>query len=118
MAQCLTWFEIPVENIERAKNFYGCLLDVHFEQYKENYFFFSGLDGTTRGALYKRKQALPMGEYPLLCFSCDDCDEVLAQTLRLGGNQVLPKITISPELGSYCQINDTEGNTIAFCSKV
>ena len=116
-SNALIWFEIPVENMQRAQIFYGTVLGVTFETFDDNYYFLKNLDGATNGALYLRKSQIPTGEYPILCFNSDNCGDKLNAVLAAGGAQVKAKTKISDTMGYFCQVRDTEGNTIAFWSQ-
>lgn len=118
----IAYFEIPADNVDRAKHFYHSLLGWKIEpvraptmdlgkmaqvQYHE---ITTGNpdEGTMNmGGLYKRQ----MGENIKNYVKVTDIDRVLTKVERLGGKIVMPKEMIKG-VGLVAIILDTEGNGI------
>jgi uncharacterized protein len=113
----VTWFEIPVGDLDRARVFYGELFGVTFEEFGTNYFIIKGLDGAIGGAIFKRSGGIPTGEGPSLYFSSEDCGDSLQRALSLGATHIRSKTVISGGMGAFCSFRDTEGNEISLWSK-
>ena len=118
----LAYFEIPADNVDRAKRFYHALLGWKIEptrtpmdpatvasmQYQD---ISTGeaQEGTLNmGGMYKRQmQGTPIINYVMV----EDIDIVLAKVEKLGGKIVLPKMEVK-SVGLTAIIQDTEGNAI------
>ena len=118
----IAYFEIPADNVERAKHFYNGLLGwkitppradmgdpamMKTMQYQE---IATGdpQEGTMNmGGMYKRQ----MGEGVMDYVMVDDLDKVLAKVEKLGGKIIRPKMEIN-NVGVIAIIADTEGNGI------
>jgi len=117
----VTWFEIYVEDLARAKAFYesvfNCSLikektDGSFEAYR-----FSGeMPGNgAMGALMKHPMRKPSQEGTMVYFHCDDC-QVQSELAKKNGGQVFrAKWSIGSD-GFIAIIGDTEGNAIGLHS--
>ena len=113
----LAYFEVPVDNIERAKNFYSSLLNWKIEPTKtpgmttEYYDITTGeaKEGTLNmGGMYRRQDP----NANLLTYAMvDDIDEAIKKVTRLGGKILIPKMTI-PNVGNIVTITDSEGNPL------
>jgi len=117
------WFEIPVENMERAVQFYAQVLQIEFEV--SNFdgaemavFPNDGPEGgdVVHGALTKVDWAKPGGDGAILYLNGgDDLAEPLSRVEAAGGKIIRPKEAIGPH-GFYAVFMDTEGNRIALHS--
>lgn len=64
------------------------------------------------GAAYK-----PSADGVVVYFNCgDDLDKVATKIAANGGNIIVPKTEIGPELGFYAMFSDTEGNKLGLHS--
>jgi len=116
--QCMAnigFFDIPADDVGRARKFYHQLLgwqiepakDFPFpEQQRHTIVTGKAEAGTMNGGgLYKRH-----GPGPILVFAeVTHIDAVLAKVVKLGGRVVLPKGSVEG-VGSFAVITDTEGN--------
>ncbi|KGR76660.1 VOC family protein [Ureibacillus sinduriensis] len=113
-------FEIHVDDMERAKNFYGEVFDWTFEDWTDYagmpYFgAVTGDDGKLgiNGALIKRQGASPEPNQSVNSFVCtlgvDDYDATEKKILENGGKVALPKYAL-PQMAWQGYYIDTEGN--------
>ncbi|QVY63474.1 VOC family protein [Cytobacillus gottheilii] len=113
-------FEIHVDDMERAKKFYGEVFDWKFEDYSEfaGMPYFGAVTGSDEypginGALMQRKSPAPDANQPLNGFACTmgvgDYDETEAKILEQGGTAALPKYAL-PGMAWQGYYKDTEGN--------
>lgn len=117
----VTWFEIYVEDMERAKKFYEsvfeCLLtsektDGSFQAYR----FPGEMPGNgAMGALMKHPMRKPSLEGTMVYFHCEDCEIQSKLALANGGHIFKPKWSIGND-GFVAIIGDTEGNSIGLHS--
>ncbi len=116
----IAYFEVPADNVDRAKHFYRSLLGWKIEptktpmdpaaapmQYQD---IITGKpeEGTMHmGGLYKRQMQEPIINYVIV----DDIDKILVKVEKLGGKIGVPKKEIKT-VGIIAIIQDTEGNAI------
>lgn len=110
------WFEIPVNDMARARAFYEHVFDVEL---KENQMgdvlmawfpMFEGSIGST-GALVKGEGYEPSMGGTLVYFTAPDIETALERARERGGCVLVPKTSIG-EFGFFGVARDTEGNRI------
>ena len=117
----VTWFEIYVEDLARAKVFYESVFNCSLIQEKmdgsfEAYRFPGGMPGNgAMGALMKHPMRKPSQEGTMVYFSCDDCAITTELAIQNGGSVYKPKWSIGQH-GFIAIIGDTEGNAIGLHS--
>ncbi|MCF7561408.1 VOC family protein [Sabulilitoribacter multivorans] len=117
------WFEIPVNDMDRAKAFYEAIFKVEiaihdFGGMLMGWFpFEEGKEGAA-GTLIKQETYIPSQEGTLVYFICDDVQNELDRVKAAGGIIYQPKTQISPEHGYMGVFIDCEGNRIALHSRV
>ncbi|MEW6514879.1 MAG: VOC family protein [Pseudomonadota bacterium] len=124
----VVWFEIYVQDMQRARKFYEAVLDVKLEKMSaptpdmnmEMWAFPSdkATAQTTYGAcgmLVKMDGFASPGGGTLVYFGCRDCATELSRVAANGGTVVQKKMSIG-EHGFIALARDTEGNTIGFHS--
>jgi len=112
----VTYFEIPVINMERAKGFYKAVFDFDFEMdvIDENVmalFPFKNEEKGVTGALAKGEIYKPTTNGVLIYFSTDSIDETLTLAVKHGGRVLFPKTP--NDWGFVAEFEDSEGNRIA-----
>lgn len=113
----IVWFEIPADNPERAKKFYGSLFGWKIEKFPAmaDYWHIDtgGGDDTPDGALMTRKYP----EQPITNYvAVSSVDEAVAKVEKLGGKICKPKTAV-PQMGYFVVCQDTEGNEFALWEK-
>ena len=117
----IAYFEIPANNVDRAKKFYHSLLGWKIEPTKspmdpamvkemeyQDISTGDAKEGTVNmGGMYKRMMNESIINYVVV----DDLDKTLAKVEKLGGHIVVPKKEIKT-VGVIAVIIDTEGNAI------
>ncbi len=117
------WFEIYVQDMDRAKEFYEATLGTPLELLRdpndgdiEMWAFPMGMDAPgAAGALCKMKGKDSGGGGTLVYFSCEDCGKNEARAFDAGGKIHHPKMSIG-EYGFISLVYDTEGNIIGLHS--
>ncbi len=118
-------FEIPVDQLERAKKFYKSIFgwdlnDVPGEDYtiiktvatdernmpKES--------GAINGGMMKRKVK---GETLVIVIDVPSLDDYVNKITKAGGKVVLPKEKVM-DIGLYARVTDTEGNVIGIWESI
>ena len=119
----LNWFEIPVNDIARAKHFYQVVFSIHLHQdsimnMQIAFFPYIAGNGKAGGALVKSDFHKPSKEGTLIYLNANpDLANVLEKIKAEGGKVILPKTLISPETGYMAFFEDSEGNGIGLHSK-
>ncbi|MGH2395448.1 MAG: VOC family protein [bacterium] len=112
-AASIVWFEIPADDVERAKKFYGALFGWKIEKFPgvtDYWHIDTGSGDRSRdGGLMARKHAdQPITNY----VSVSSVDEAAAKVEKLGGKICKPKTAV-PQMGYFVICQDTENNTFA-----
>lgn len=119
----VVWFEIYVNNIDRAVKFYENVLQVTLEDMSDP------TDGTVKmkcfpsdmenygaaGALVKMEGITPSVNGSLVYFGCEDCKILENRAAENGAEIIQEKMGIG-EHGFVSIVKDTEGNSIGFHS--
>ncbi|WP_442599993.1 VOC family protein [Neobacillus sp. D3-1R] len=116
----LIHFEIHVDDMERAKKFYGEVFGWTFEDWSEyaGMPYFGAVTGDANepginGALMKRQSPPPQPNQPLNGYACtmgvEDYNSTEAKILDLGGQVAMPKYAL-PGMAWQGYYLDTEGN--------
>lgn len=113
------WFEIYVDDMARAKAFYGAMLGVEFtplESPIELWAFpmLPGAQGVT-GALARLDGGRPQGNAVLVYFICEDCGVTAERAVAAGGQVHKAKFSIG-QYGHIALVVDSEGNMIGLHS--
>ena len=117
----VNWFEIPVNDLERAKHFYETVFGLQLSlnemgPMKMAWFpMTQGGSGAT-GTLMKSEGYAPSHDGTLVYFSVTDIEETLAKVNANAGKTLLPKTGIG-EHGFIAHFQDCEGNRVALHSR-
>jgi predicted enzyme related to lactoylglutathione lyase len=120
-ANAVTWFEIPVREMKRAKEFYETVLDIELldakgEKENEEMALFPRLEegamgrsDMVSGNLFKGERLKPSGEGIIIYLNANpSIDKAIARVEEAGGKIILPK---TKNRAGYVSIfMDTEGN--------
>jgi predicted enzyme related to lactoylglutathione lyase len=115
------WFEIYVQDMERAKRFYEAMLGVTLQKLQGGdldmwTFPYKAENPGAPGALVKYPGMPSGGNSTLVYFGCEDCAVEEARIVPNGGRVQRPKLSI----GQYGFITlgvDTEGNMFGLHSR-
>ena len=118
----VVWFEIYVQDMERAKTFYESVFQVKLERVNkpelELWSFPMSMDiAGASGALVKMEGVSSGGNSTLVYFSCADCATEEARVVEYGGSIQRGKTSIG-EHGFISLVYDTEGNMFGLHSMV
>jgi predicted enzyme related to lactoylglutathione lyase len=116
-------FEIPADDVDRAKNFYGSIFGWDLQTMQMG----SGGDYTTvittpvdeqtrmptepgaiNGGLMQRDESTPA---PVITIEVEAIDQALAQIAESGGTTVTARTPI-PGMGAFAYFKDSEGNVV------
>src|SRR6267142_1736435 len=110
----VNWFEIYVQDMERAKKFYEAILEVKLKKLNstilELWAFPQSLTSYgASGALAKMEGVPSGGNSTLVYFNCEDCAVEAKRAVAAGGRIMKEKFSIG-EYGFIALAFDTEGN--------
>ena len=116
MQHLVNWIEIPAEDIERAKTFYGKILGVQFHDMAIgpiNYALFPVDDRHNCGALAQGENYAPGTGGPVIYLDGGkDLDMILSRVKSAGGSVALKKTFLGDQAGFIGMFMDSEGNRI------
>jgi predicted enzyme related to lactoylglutathione lyase len=112
-------FEIPADEIARAKDFYGSIFGWGLDDMEGmDYTIVRTVDvdeqqmpkepGAINGGMMKRSSDTPA---PVITINVDSVDDALKKVEAGGGSIVRPRQEI-PGMGAFAYFKDTEGNTM------
>ena len=115
----INWFEIPAQDLTRAKTFYEKVFDVKLEPQpdmmgmKMATFPADMNGGKVSGGIVQSTMHKPSQTGSVLYLNANpSIDNVISRIEQAGGKVVMPKTQISPEIGYMAFFTDTEGNKI------
>lgn len=121
VTNAINWFEIPVDDFERARTFYSAIFDYEMPSQQmgpfQMGFFLSDQGQGVGGAIVKGDPYKPgPGGAIVYLNGGNDLSVVLGRVEDAGGKLQVPKTQITPDLGYYAMFVDTEGNNVALHS--
>jgi predicted enzyme related to lactoylglutathione lyase len=119
MAHKVVWFDLPVQDLDRARKFYGKVLDLEFEEIPAEVpmaVMHHG-PGEVAGCLFRHEGFEPSRQGPMLYFAAAGrLDEAVSLVEDCGG-QVLQGVHEIGPFGKRAIVLDSEGNRIALHSE-
>lgn len=122
MTHSISWFEIPTRDLARAQQFYETILGVELipmdmPGIKMRMFPVPDHSFISGALTYAPDFYEPQANGTLVYLNANpDVQLVLDRVEAAGGNIIVPKTEISPDIGFMAVIHDTEGNRVAFHS--
>lgn len=121
----LNWFEIPADDIDRAKKFYENIFEIEMgsmEMAEMNVkmasFPYEPASGKASGAVVQSPMHKPSQDGAAIYLNANpSMDDVLGRIEAAGGSVAMPKTQIAPEIGYMAFFIDTEGNKVALHSQ-
>jgi predicted enzyme related to lactoylglutathione lyase len=108
------WFEIYVQDMDRAKRFYESVFRIQLQKLNspslDMWAFPMSREATGASGALVRMQGFPSGgNSTLVYFSCTDCAVEAGRVVKAGGRMQREKSSIG-EYGFIALVYDTEGN--------
>ncbi len=118
-SNAISWFDIPVSDLDRAATFYGEILGAPLGRYEG-----SGITGAlfpcggaACGTLIQGQDFIPSHQGSVVYLNGgSDLDTILNRVEGAGGKVLLGKTEIGGGRGSFAYFEDTEGNRIGLHS--
>jgi predicted enzyme related to lactoylglutathione lyase len=116
MSNLGTYFEIPVNNMERAIKFYSFVFKVDFvketiHECEMAFFPYSDGEGIS-GALAKGEIYKPTIDGSLIYLATKSIDDTMKRVIEMRGGELFPKTAVS-NIGFSAEFKDCEGNRVA-----
>lgn len=117
VSNAVVYFEIPVQDMNRAILFYEAVFDIKLQQMiiddnEMALFSFEGNATGITGALAKGDSYIPGKQGARVYFHTEDIDSTMAKALLAGGAELYPKTSVV-DWGWVAEFEDSEGNCIA-----
>lgn len=114
MTASVNHFEIPADDVARAKSFYTSVFGWSMDDWDADNTMISttGEDGIG-GDIHKRSEV----PHPTIVVSVDDVEVAMKSVLEQGGEAVGALQELGG-MGRYCYFRDTEGNVVGLFDKV
>jgi hypothetical protein len=114
----IVWFEIPADDVTRARKFYREMFGWKMEQFPGPMDYWhldtGGADASPDGGLLKRQNEGQRGITNY--FSVRSVEEAAARVEKAGGKICMPKTAV-PSMGYFVICQDTEGNMFGLWEK-
>ncbi len=116
-------FEIPADDLERAKTFYGSIFDwdlqsvpIEGSEYDYTTIVTTPVDPQTQaptepGGINGGMSSKQFMQSPVITIDVDSIDDTLKQIEANGGSTITPRTPI-PGMGAFAYFRDTEGNQL------
>lgn len=113
----LTWFEIPVRDLDRAQRFYETVLATALHRDSigsETMAIFPSADGGVRGCIaHGPEQSAPAAAGTRVYLDAGpSLDAALRRVPGAGGRIATPRTALPPGMGFFAHVIDTEGNLV------
>lgn len=118
----INWFEIPVNDMERAQKFYEeifgfGLVPMDMPGMPMRMFPIDDMGGVGGALIFSQEFCAPSADGTMIYFNGNpDLSAALDKVEAAGGRVVMPKTEIDPEIGFMAVFIDTEGNRIGLHS--
>lgn len=118
-ANAITWFEISVTDIDRARGFYENLLDNKLVPYPgESCFIFPTKEGGVAGCIVSRPQSKPSADGTIIFLNADgQLNAAVKRAQDAGSKLLVPRTEIPGGHGFFACITDSEGNHVGLHSR-
>ena len=112
----VNWFEIPVNNIDRAQSFYEQVFASKLHRQDmggQTLAVFPYDDDAVGGCLLAGSGVEPSSHGALVYLNAQpSLDAVLARVETAGGRITTPKVQLPGDMGVFAHITDSEGNRV------
>jgi predicted enzyme related to lactoylglutathione lyase len=122
LQNAINWFEIPVSDFNRAKEFYSKIYDFQMPEVvmgdtRMGFFLYEQQKGGVGGAIVDAANFTPSKEGSRIYLNGgNDLQTILDRVESAGGKVITPKTQITPEYGNFAVFEDSEGNYVSLHS--
>ncbi len=113
----ISWFEIPVRDLDRAQRFYETVLDRKLAREtmgEERLAIFPAAEGRTQGCINIGPQPVAPSTSGTRVYldASPSIDAALSRVADAGGKVVVRKTALPSGMGYWAHMSDTEGNVV------
>ena len=113
----ISWFEIPVRDLDRAQRFYESVLDRKLTREtmgEERLAIFPAAEGRTQGCINIGAQPVAPSTSGTRVYldASPSIDAALSRVADAGGKVVVRKTALPSGMGYWAHMSDTEGNIV------
>ncbi len=107
--QFIAHVEIPVTDLDQAKDFYEKVFGWDIKPFGKGYYLFNTRSGMTIG--FRKTDIIQSGNTTIFHVNVDSIEAHLDR-VKTSGGKVFREKTVIPVYGWYALLNDPDGNTI------
>lgn len=111
----VTWWELPVPDLEKGKAFYGAVFGWTFQNFGGSYEMITTSVGEMVGALDGSRDA-PPAHGVAVYVNVADLEATLARVADNGGTVLDARTEVGGDMGWWAQFNDQAGQRIGLCT--
>jgi uncharacterized protein len=114
----VTWWELPVSDVARARDFYGPLFGWTFSSFGPDDDAYLGVHhgGELIGGIFQSDVDPAAPAAVRVYLNVADLEAVLTAARTLGGSVRTPREEIGGDMGWWAEISDPDGRWIGLCS--
>jgi len=115
MSTIISWFEIPVQDLERATEFYQAVFAADFKRESMGGMemaIFPHQKPNPGGALLKADTFTPSAQGTVVYLHAPDLTAMLTRVSKAGGECVFGPQVLPDDIGTFALIVDSEGNRV------
>lgn len=110
----VTWWEVPVADLDRAQAFYGAVFGWTFQPFGDGYLGIFNESGMI-GGLFQAPDKVD-GDGIRVYVNVADLEAVLAAAERAGGSVTHPREEVGGDMGWWAEIADDGGRRLGLCT--
>lgn len=107
----MSWWEIPVRDLDDAQRFYGDVFGWHFQPFEGDYLIATAPDGKMLGGIFKAPSE-QLGNGVRIHFDTEDLEQTLERVTGAGGTVVAQRTEIGGDMGWWAAFTDPAGRWI------
>jgi predicted enzyme related to lactoylglutathione lyase len=114
-ANAVEWFEIPTSDFSKSIPFYNQVLGIALEATEfgpAQIAVFPYTRPGVGGCLMQQEGLTPSSTGTVVYLPTKKIDEVIARVVPAGGQVVVPKSPVGPNMGYFARFRDLEGNVV------
>lgn len=111
----VTWWELPVPDLEKGKAFYGAVFGWTFQNFGGSYEMILTSGGDMVGALDGSRET-PPGHGVAVYVNVADLEATLARVADNGGTVIDARNEVGGDMGWWAQFDDHAGQRIGLCT--
>lgn len=113
----VTWWELPVTDVARAKEFYTAVFGWTYTSFGDDASYVGVMNGSDLvGGLYRADATTGTGAAIRAYVNVADLEATLAAVEAAGGSVLVPRTEIGGDMGWWAEIGDPDGRWLGLCT--